>query len=119
MFDTILGITAVLSAAVAITVGDASTPTIPFSIPVVEYGALGLCAFMIYFLCKHITETHRGHAKERQELIKQTQSISNKVIECYSELTSELKGRMCLIQKHHLVERLEHLVDEADKEKKT
>ena len=79
--DMVYGLLAVGSAALAITSATGN-------LPVVEYGALGMCGFMVYFLCKHITALHKDHQEERTQFT-----------EAITELSTELKNRPCLLGK--------------------
>lgn len=42
----------------------------------VEYGALGLCGFMVYFLCTHLTLKEKNHAEERKDIAKYMSRLS-------------------------------------------
>jgi len=42
----------------------------------IQYGALGLCAFMVYFLCSYITKKEEVYAKERAEITKYLHRLS-------------------------------------------
>lgn len=102
------GLGAVVSAMIAVIDPEAS--------PIIQFGALGLCGFMVYFLCNHIKQMHKDHSKERQKLIEETQDIAIKAIECYSMLTNELKQRMCLVKKHHLEKELSDAIAEEEED---
>jgi hypothetical protein len=63
MMELFYGFTAIFSAGVAMASAEAGGGY-------VEYGALGLCAFMVYFLCNHLTQKEKNHAEDRKETAK-------------------------------------------------
>lgn len=63
MIEHFLGLSAVASAAIAMATASENQTGGGY----VEYGALGLCAFMVYFLCNHLTLKEKNHADERQK----------------------------------------------------
>jgi hypothetical protein len=63
MIEHVTGLTAVAAAGVAMATSETGGGY-------VEYGALGLCAFMVYFLCNHLTLKEKNHSEERQATAK-------------------------------------------------
>ena len=68
------------------------------NVPFVQYGALGLCGFMVYFLCKHISKMHADHKAERKTLMDQVLNISIKAVEIQSTLVNEIRNKPCILE---------------------
>lgn len=105
--------------------------------PYIQYGALGLCAFMVVFLCRHISATHKSHREERAQALSdfvaernkcmdRMDTITEKHIEAYQhisdtaqdslkKMSEELRRRECLMEKSDCLGRLESALDRLDR----
>lgn len=72
--NTILAFSVVGLSAVTCFLGDIAPEVPPAGY--IQYGALGLCGFMVYFLCNHIKEVHKNYSEERKEVAKQLSRIA-------------------------------------------
>lgn len=71
--------------------------------PYVQYGALGLCAIVVIFLCKHLTCITTEHRQERKALVLQLKSgesdkvdLLTKLIAAQNRIAQALEDRPCL-----------------------
>ena len=70
----------------------------------IQFGALGLCALVVVFLCRYLSELTETHRKERKELIDAIKSresefiiIIKENIKADNRLAEVLEDRPCLI----------------------
>lgn len=119
--DFIYGFLAVGSAGVSIAASS-------IDVPVVEYGALGLCGYMVFFLCRYVKECHKDHKAEREQALRdfaternkcmdRMDQITDKQVEAYEKISTELRMRECLLTKTDTVARLESALDRLEREK--
>ena len=97
MMNTFYGLTAVLGAMIAVA-GTSSTGS-----GYLEYGALGLCGAMVYFLCRHLSDQMDGHRKEREHLQGQLTENTKKAIQAYDRLAKCLDDRPCLMKDKRII----------------
>ena len=71
----------------------AVTATANTEAPYLQYGALGLCALIVMFLCKYIYHQSDLLSRHNDKLEKLTQKNS----EAYDRLTDVLKDRPCIM----------------------
>jgi len=73
----ILGLSTVGLSSFICFLADAQPTTTPASY--VQYGALGLCGFMVWFLCDHIKTKERIYSEERKEIAKYLNRIAKEL----------------------------------------
>jgi hypothetical protein len=73
--------------------------------PYVEYGALGLCAVVVMFLCNYLKSLTAQHREERAELVQGLQTkdgelakLTQQNTEAYNRLSQLLRDRPCLMK---------------------
>lgn len=77
--------------------------------PFIQYGALGLCAVVVMFLCNYLKTLTTQHKEERHELVQGLREKDNELlktiqqnIEAYNRLSQLLRGRPCLMNDERL-----------------
>ncbi|MDD5328044.1 MAG: hypothetical protein PHY02_09585 [Phycisphaerae bacterium] len=66
--------------------------------PYLQYGALGLCAMIVYFLCKYIYHLSGLLSKDSEKL----EQLTEKNTKAYDRLTDVLKDRPCIMKDSRL-----------------
>jgi hypothetical protein len=71
----------------------------------IQYGALGLCAIVVIFLCNHLKGMVVQHKEERKSLINDLKckdekllNLTKQSIEAYDRLAQLLSDRPCLFK---------------------
>ena len=65
--ETVIGTTAVGLATVVWVIGEV-TPE-PGNFSWIQFGAFGLCSYMVYFLCEHLKAKEKAHNAEREKFL--------------------------------------------------
>ncbi len=73
--------------------------------PMVQYGALGLCAIVVMFLCNYLKSLTAQHKEERAELVRSLKEKDTELlktiqqnIDAYNRLSQLLRDRPCLMK---------------------
>jgi len=91
MIETTLSLGAVGSAMSVVALGTVEVP-VPGT-EWMQFGALGLCGFMVFFLCSYLKAKEQSHSEERKELARYL-----------SRLCTLLGERKCLVNDRERLE---------------